>query len=189
MDPREYLALAGQGFRTVLRATDEDSWGRATPCEGWTVWDLIGHVVVGNQRATYLLGGASRERTNALVAGDRLGEDPLGSFDRSLAAQADAFAEPGALERPCEIAIGQVPGRGLLQFRTVDLAVHAWDLARAIGTDETLDPDLVDYLWRDIQPMVSVMGTMGVFGTGPSGTLREDASSQLKLLDASGRRP
>ncbi len=189
MDPTEYLDIAGQGFRTVLRAIDADSWGLETPCEGWSVRDLVHHVVVGNQRATYLLGGASRERTNALVAGDLLGEDPLRSFDRSLAAQAGAFAEPGALERTCEIGIGEVPGRGLLQFRTVDLVVHAWDLARAIGSDETPDPDLVDYLWRDIQPTVPVMGTMGVFGAGPSGTLRADAPVLLKLLDASGRRP
>jgi hypothetical protein len=37
--------------------------------------------------------------------------------------------------------------------------------------------------------MVSTMGTMGVFGDGASGTLKEEARLQLKLLDASGRRP
>lgn len=67
--------------------------------------------------------------------------------------------------------------------------MHAWNLVRAIGANEWLNVDLVEHTWRDIAPMVSTIGTMGVFGNGASGTLTQEAPLQLKLLHACGRRP
>jgi uncharacterized protein (TIGR03086 family) len=187
--PTKYLTIAGQEFRTRLGAIGADSWGLATPCPGWTVRDLVEHVVVGNQRAAYRLGGASRADVAALAARDLLGKDPLGAFDRTLAAQARAFAGADALERVCETAVGETTGRQLLGFRITDLVVHSWDLARATGMDECMDAALAEHTWQEIEPRVPMMASMGVFGDGPSGTLPGDAPAHLKLLDASGRRP
>jgi hypothetical protein len=43
--------------------------------------------------------------------------------------------------------------------------------------------------WEGLQPMVPFIGEIGAFGTGPSGTVAEDAPLQLRLLDLTGRRP
>ena len=170
-DPREDLTTAGQEFRARLYMVDSRSWGLATPCEGWSVRELTSHVGVGNQRTTYFLGGASHEEAAAKVDRDLVGEDPSGAFDWSLSAQARAFADEDALERPCETDIGEITGRQLLRFRILDLVLHRWDLSRAIGTNEYLDAVLVEHTWREIEPIVPTMGSMGVFGDGPSGTL------------------
>ena len=82
-----------------------------------------------------------------------------------------------------------MPGSTLLGFRTADNLLHAWDLARAVGGDEALDPDLVTVVWARLEPMAPVVATLGVFGTGPSGTVGADAPLQERLLDLSGRRP
>jgi uncharacterized protein (TIGR03086 family) len=185
----DLLDLAGQELRQRVSTIGEESWSLATPCEGWSVRDLFTHVVAGNQRTAYLLGGASHEEANRLVDRDLLEEDPVGACDRTLAAQARAFAPDDALERLCDTSIGMMTGAQLLRFRMLDLVVHAWDLARATGTDEQLDSVLVEHVWRDIAPLVPAMGAMGVFGNGASGTLPEDAPLQRRLLDASGRRP
>ena len=37
--------------------------------------------------------------------------------------------------------------------------------------------------------MAPIIGDIGVFGTGPSGTVADDAPLQQRLLDLSGRRP
>ena len=95
----------------------------------------------------------------------------------------------GALERVCAHPAGDFPGTVLLGFRIADDALHAWDLARAIGADETLPAELVEHVWDGIQPMLPIIGSVGVFGDGPSGTVAEDAPMQVRLLDATGRRP
>jgi hypothetical protein len=102
---------------------------------------------------------------------------------------AASFAAPGARDRICHHGVGDIPGEQLLGFRTADYALHAWDLARAIGGDEQLDDALVEELWLVMSPMAPMIGGSGQFGTGPSGDLDADAPLQARLLDLSGRRP
>ncbi len=82
-----------------------------------------------------------------------------------------------------------MPAAQLRSLRISDLLVHQWDLARAIGANETLDPDVVQIVWDDISPMAPVIAQLGVFGNGPSGAVPDDAPLQERLLDLLGRRP
>jgi len=82
-----------------------------------------------------------------------------------------------------------MPGAQLLGFRIGDLALHTWDLARAIGGDEELDEGLTANVWETLEPMAPFIGEIGVFGTGPSGTVGSDAPLQTRLLGVTGRRP
>ncbi len=93
------------------------------------------------------------------------------------------------MERTVHHFIGDIPGAQLLGVRTGDLAVHSWDLARALGLDEQLDPALAASVWAGLAPVAPFLGQSGMFGEGQSGTLPEDASDQARLLDATGRRP
>ena len=77
----------------------------------------------------------------------------------------------------------------LLGFRTGDNLLHTWDLARAVGGDETLDPGAVEAVWAVLEPMAPMIPSIGVFGSGPSGSVGADAPLQTRLLDLSGRRP
>jgi len=164
-----------------------------TPCEGWAVRDLLAHVIVGDHLAVALLDGRPRGEIDALraslAAAEPLGGDPLRTFADSADAQAAAFARPGALEATCHTAAGPVPGRQLLTFRTCDLTVHAWDLARAVGADEALDGELVEWVHAAMAPGAASLGRTGWYGDGPSGTLPPDAPLQDRLLDLTGRRP
>jgi uncharacterized protein (TIGR03086 family) len=189
MEPTEYLEVAGREFRDRLTAIGNDQWELPTPCEQWTVRDLVGHLVGGNQMAVSLLAGATAAESIGKLGGDLLGSDSLGAYDRSLHEQAEAFGEPGALERTCHHPVGDVPGGQLLGFRMADLVIHAWDLARAIGADESLDADVVAGAWAAMEPRLTFIATSGRFGSGPSGSLPDGAPIQDRLLDASGRRP
>ncbi|HLN16329.1 MAG TPA: TIGR03086 family metal-binding protein [Acidimicrobiales bacterium] len=189
MEPLEYLALGADTFRARLVAVGPDQWDAPTPCTDWTVRDLVGHVVGGNRMAVALLGGASTAEAIASVQRDHLGDDPVGNFDEAAAAQAAAFASPGALERVVHHPAGDVPGSRLLGFRLGDLTLHAWDLARATGGDETLDEALVEQVYLGLAPMAPFIAETGRFGEGPSGTVDEDAPTVVRLLDVAGRRP
>ena len=45
-----------------------------------------------------------------------------------------------------------------------DVLVHIWDLARAVGGDESLDPDAVAAAYSGLKPMDAMIRMPGVFG-------------------------
>jgi uncharacterized protein (TIGR03086 family) len=189
MEPLDTFATARAEFEARLRLVTGADWDRATPCEGWTVRELVDHVVRGDRIAVRLLDGQAWEDAQTEVLGQDLGDDPVAAFAEGADDLAATFAVPGAMERTCHHIAGEIPGAQLLGFRMGDYTLHAWDLARAIGADEALDPELVEVVWESLQPMAPFIGQTGVFGEGPSGTVGESAPLQTRLLDLTGRRP
>jgi uncharacterized protein (TIGR03086 family) len=183
------LDRAGNGFAATVRLIGDDRWSLPTPCEGWTVRALVGHVAAGCRMAAALASGGTRNDAIALLGIDHLGDDPVASLEAALAAQLEAFSRDDIATIVFQHPAGDMSGAQVLQFRISDLLVHRWDLARAIGADETLDPELVAEVWDGISPMIPMMAASGVFGAGPSGTVADDAAAQTRLLDAMGRRP
>jgi len=189
MDQLTALDVARQEFGRRLRAVGPGDWDRPTPCEGWNVRDLVVHVLVGDRMAALLVDGGSREEAEALFVDATLPDDVLGEFEAGADAQATAFAEPGAMDRITAHPAGDFPVPLLLGFRIGDFTVHAWDLARAIGADETLPEELVAHVWAGIEPLGPILANSGRFGDGASGAVAEQAPMQARLLDATGRRP
>jgi len=187
MEPMEALDRARREFERRLDAVGDDQWDRPTPCTEWDVRDLVTHVVTSCLVAPLLLEGmtlAEARAELALPAGDL-----RAAFGPAADAHAAAFAEPGALERTVKHPAGEMPGAAYLGLRTTDLTIHAWDLARALGADETLDPELVALAYERMAPMAGFLGQSGFFGSGPSGEVGDDRPLQDRLLDLAGRRP
>ena len=72
-------------------------------------------------------------------------------------------------------------------FCTGDVLVHAWDLARAVGLDETLPADEVHRMYEGMLPMDAALRESGHFG--PRVDVPDDADEQTKLIAFTGRRP
>lgn len=188
MDRLDALDLAHEEFRRRLRQVRDEQWTAPTPCEDWSVRGLVAHVVGGDRMAATILRGGSREEGKAAVQVDA-DTDLVAAFDEGADALARAFAEPGALTRVCAHPMADLAGSALLGFRIGDLVLHAWDLARGIGVDDALNPALVEVVWRDMEPRAGMIGTLGLYGSGPSGRVGPGAALQERLLDLSGRRP
>jgi uncharacterized protein (TIGR03086 family) len=184
----ESLRRAADGFRGLVAEVNDDQWQLPTPCDDWSVRQLVGHVAAGCQMAAKLAAGGDRNEAIALLGVDHLGDEPLQAVDAALEAQQQAFERPGVETQVFHHPAGDMPGAQVYRFRLSDLLVHQWDLASAIGADDTLDPELVREVWEGIQPMIPMMATIGVFGSGPSGDVGDDAPAQRRLLDAMGRR-
>lgn len=168
----------------VARITDDD-WNKGTPCEGWDVRTLTNHVVAGNFWAAELAGGKTIEEVGAALDGDLLGDNAAAAYDNSAAVAAAAFAAPGALDAPCAVSYGPVPGSVYIGHRVIDVLIHGWDLAKGTGQDTTLDPDLVRACIEIVEPQREMLEASGAFA--PPTEAADDADPQTRLLGWLGR--
>lgn len=189
MDNITALPLATSEFDRRLAAVTGADWDRPTPCDEWSVRELVTHVVAGNAMAAAVASGASRDEAIAIFGSTGLGDDALTAFRASAQAQLDALSDPAVLDRIVHHPAMDMPGAQLAGFRVTDLLVHGWDLARAIGTDETLDPSVAAIVLANLEPMRPMIASIGLFGEGPSGEVGTDDDVQAQMLDLIGRRP
>ncbi len=73
------------------------------------------------------------------------------------------------------------------RFFTGDVFMHTWDLARATGQDDTLDPDLCATMLAGMEPIEDVMRGSGQYGQRVE--VPADADAQTRLLGFIGRDP
>ncbi|WP_308406804.1 TIGR03086 family metal-binding protein [Streptomyces sp. AC555_RSS877] len=120
---------------TLVRATAPDRFGLPTPCEDWTVRDLLNHLVWEN----IIWGGLAQGTppTDGHTE-DHLGDNHVAAFETAAARARDAFRQPDLLNR----SFGPAPGRRVVEQLLVELLVHGWDLATALGHDRDLEPDI-----------------------------------------------
>jgi uncharacterized protein (TIGR03086 family) len=172
--------------RSVVARTDRGQWADATPCDGWDVQALLNHLVSGNLWAAELGSGRTIEEVGDRLDGDVLGDNAVAAYDTSADAAAATFEAPGALDAPCAVSYGPVPGSVYAGHRFIDVLIHGWDLATATGQDATLDPELVDAAYRLLQDQADMVRASGMFGEDllmPAGV-----GPQTQLLAFIGRK-
>lgn len=130
-------------FDTRVRQVGDHQWLAATPDEGWTVRDLVNHVVGEDLWAPQLLAGSTIAEVGDRFEGDVLGVGPKAAWAAASAAAVQAVEDEGALGRIVHLSFGDFPGSEYALQLFADHLIHAWDLARALGADERLDAGLV----------------------------------------------
>ncbi|WP_026066395.1 TIGR03086 family metal-binding protein [Actinoalloteichus spitiensis] len=174
-------------FDRRVRQVSSDQWANATPCTEWTVRDLVNHIVTEQRWAPVLLAGATVTEVGDRFDGDQLGADPVASWAEASAAAREAFLRPGALEGRVNVSSGDLPAGEYGWQMTSDLAIHAWDLAKGIGADTTLDSGLVEAVDGVIRPEIDDWGAAGIYA--PPVPVSQASDPQAQLLGLVGRRP
>ncbi|MFI6513678.1 TIGR03086 family metal-binding protein [Streptosporangium sp. NPDC050855] len=144
IDVPEAYGRALDAFGALVHRIAPDQWETPTPCVDWDVRALVNHVVGESLWAPELLAGRTSAEVGDAFDGDLLGDDPIKAFDTSAVAAVQAVTAHGALEGFVRLPFGDVPGREYVTELFADALIHTWDLARAIGADERLDPELVE---------------------------------------------
>jgi len=178
------LDAATDEFGRRLARVDEASWSLSTPCADWDVHYLVAHVVGGNRFANAVLGGMPASDAIAQVmSSSQLEPDAMTAWTTTSATQTAAFRAVTSLDSRVDHPLGKITGREFLEFRVFDITVHAWDLARSIGADDRLAPDLVDTVLDIVQDGPSGMG----FGIVALDNASQIAPAQARLLALTGR--
>ena len=90
-------------------------------------------------------------------------------------------------DRIVHLSYGDWPAREYLKHITSFRGLRAYDIAKFIGADTTLPPDLVQGLWDEIAPSAEEWRKLGVYG--PAVPVPDDAPLQDRLLGLTGRQP
>ena len=128
------LALASE----LVAAVRPADLGRPTPCAGWDLAALLAHMTGQNRGFAEALRGGTDVAAYAPVPGVAAWPDSVADLlDAADHPRTDAVLLPEiSTERRFPVAV-------VLGFHTLDTAVHAWDVATALGRTWRPDPELV----------------------------------------------
>lgn len=182
---RELFVGALEHFGTLVHQVSDDAWTEPTPCTEWDVRALVHHLANEISWMTPLLGGRSVADVGDSLSGDLLGDDPVASWDEAAAGTLAAVNADGAMDLVIHLSRRDVTGADYTFEVFNDLAIHGWDLARAIGADATIDPAFVAIIDEKMSPVLADLKASGQYGdvvVPPDG-----ADAQTRLLAAFGR--
>ena len=147
-----------KGFDAAVTAVSPDAWGRQSPCGEWKARDVVAHVVAGHRS---VIAGVRGGGSSPLGAD----EDPKKAWEEASRAIDEIAGDPETVAKEIDGPVGKMPaGEIITRFVTMDLLVHTWDLARAVGADERLDEDAVRQAYAGLKPMDAMIRQPGVFG-------------------------
>ncbi len=177
-NPIDLYSAAIKGTREIIGGVQSSQLGDSTPCNEWNVQALMDHIVGGTGMVWSSLAGAPPETPQ--------GSSPVAAFDAGTAKVLGAAKAPGALEKTVPSPLGDMPGGQLLTAFFMETLIHGWDLAKATGQKTDMPADLAETCYAMFGPMADEWRKSGAFG--PRVEVAEDASTQIKLLGALGRR-
>jgi uncharacterized protein (TIGR03086 family) len=180
-DIAERYARVTTQFTERVRAVPADAWDNPSPCQGWTARDVVGHLTewipafFGSQGVEFPLVPSVQD-------------DPVGAWETVQGTLAGALADPAIAARRIQTPFStQSLAETVDMIVTGDVFTHTWDLSRATGQDETLDPE-------QLQRMIAGMGRIpedalradGMFG--PRVEVPAGSDDQTRFLGYLGRR-
>lgn len=178
----EHRLVAGV-FTERVHGVPPGRWDSPAPCEGWVARDVVRHLV--EWFPAFLKAGTGID----LPKGPPVEDDPVAAW------LVHSDGVQALLDRPdtstmvlSDRHVGDVPlDQAIDRFYTSDVFLHTWDLARATGQDERLDPEKCALMLEGMLPMDGALRASGHYG--PRVDVPEDADVQTRLLAFIGRTP
>jgi uncharacterized protein (TIGR03086 family) len=184
----ERYRTRADAFERKVAAVAPEHWSNQSPCEDWKARDVVSHIID-------MHGVMLRPLGRQLSQAPSIGNDPLGAY-RSARADVEAVLDdPELAATECSTPMGPMTIEQHIDgVVSTDLIVHGWDLARATGLDDTIDPQEVERMWPMAQSIGDEMRTPDAFGPGivvfgPEVNVPDDAPLQDRLLGLLGRDP
>ncbi|MGE2713540.1 TIGR03086 family metal-binding protein [Mycolicibacterium litorale] len=145
---RSHRIAVETSVRLVSNITPADL-GRATPCAGWDLGDLLVHMTVQHRGFAAAARGRGADHTmwDPGTVADAVRARPADVYSAAADDVLAAFAAEGVLDTPFALpefgSDAAFPGSMAIQFHFVDYVVHGWDVARAAGLPFDIPADVV----------------------------------------------
>jgi uncharacterized protein (TIGR03086 family) len=130
----------------IVDAVTATQLGLPTPCAGWSLGDLLGHMIAQHRGfAAAAAGNVDDERVWQMQP---VSDRPAAAYRDAARAATDAFAGDGVLSQDFWLPEirdgGPFPAHVAIGFHLLDYVVHGWDVAASIGAKADYPSDLVE---------------------------------------------
>jgi len=188
MDTVELMKQVIASTDKVVGGLDDTDLAKASPCEEWTVKDVLNHITGGSTMFAVCVeqGSVPDDLLGQLMGGDNLGDDYQGAWSTASQRAVAAFESPGALDKMVKLPFGEMPAGIALNIAIFDVLTHAADIASVTG--QTIeDTQLIETgLGVGHQMIGPDLRAPGLFG--PEQPAPDGASPTTRLLAFAGRK-
>ena len=189
MKQRDLFLLSDAALRDVIDRIHPDQLELPVPAD-WTptpdptLLDVVAAQAYDEAWVPDVLAGRTIDEVGDKYGGDLLGGDALESYDRLNDAATVAVNRPLAADDIVHMSYGDFPVSVYFEHVSTYRAFQAWSIAKLIGLDYSLPPELVELLWEIVVPQAEEWRAMGVFK--PEVPVPDDADRETKLLGITG---
>lgn len=180
--PSTRFAAAATQFTALLGAVPAYGWGTPSACEGWSVQEVVQHVVTTEAD---FLSQRVRPVDGLSAAADA---SPMDAWPAARAAMQAALDDDAVATTAFDGYFGPTTVQDVIdRFYTMDLIVHRWDIASVLGLHDhaTLTADEIAAVRAALVGLEAAMRSPGLFGAElPTA---ENADEQTRLLAYIGR--
>lgn len=187
-DPRPAFAHALDQTGRLIHALTPDQLDLPTPCDDFTVRQLLGHLIAVERRVVHIAHGGSPFDVTSQI--DEVpGDDWAAAWDESRTPLDAALAEEGVLDRVFDHPAGKFPGRQAIFAYVSEMAVHGWDLAMAVGRRDELDETLAAGAFGPVKQFLPAQPRGERVPFAAVVEVPEDARAYDQLVGWMGRNP
>ena len=184
----DVVDAAHRAMRTTVAGLRGADLERPTPCEQWNVVQVLQHAAGDQLAYASRITGGPGPIENPFEPSGRLDQEASAIFEPALLAAADAWRTVNDGEDVATpLPQGSLPAWLGAGACALDAAVHAWDVAAAIGAKSPLTNDLARELMTVAQSIVEPLRTYGAYAAALEATDGDD--DVARLLRYAGRRP
>jgi uncharacterized protein (TIGR03086 family) len=190
LEPLLALDFAQTSAASVIARLGAADWARPTPCDQWSVRDIVNKMVAST--ITFTAFGRRRRPDPPLDLvnpAEIIGDDPLGMFLEVAAECRSVWRAPGALDGTAPSTVGEFPAKAVLNARIFDTTILTWDVATACGLAHGIDEDLAAYVLRVAKALVPNVRSVSPERYKDPQDLGSAASYVEQMIAATGRDP
>jgi uncharacterized protein (TIGR03086 family) len=192
MDIRELDRRAMGVTAGIVSLITPHQLGNPTPCAGWSVADLLAHII--GQYHGFALAATGQPTSLEAFHPRPITTDPVTSYTAAAGLVTRAFAADGVTGGRFHLPEirdgGSFPATAAIGFHLVDEVAHAWDLGRSIGVPVGFDEQVLN---AALSIALQVPDDPALRGEGFAFALAQPAGPSPEPLDRIvallGRRP
>jgi uncharacterized protein (TIGR03086 family) len=187
MNAMDAYQRSQDSFEAVLAHVPPQKWDSPSACSQWTLRDVAGHVIWGQEQLRHWATGQQYGRTDgspgAAHPGDLAGTNPVETFRGVRAASTESLTREALCRTVRLPGVGNQPLASIITLLITDHLGHTWDIGHPLGLDIRLDTDLVagSLAWA----RQNIVRLPGFFG--PELLPPPDADEQTRWLAYLGR--
>ncbi len=189
MNQKELFLQSDAALRSVIDRIRPEQLALAVPAE-WsrvenpTLRDILAAHAFDEAWVPDVLAGRTAAEVDDRYSGDLLGSDPIAAYDRLNDLATAAVVASDDPSATAHLSYGDFTMGEALEHMSIYRAFQAWSIAKLLGIEFSLSPELVDALWEMLAPNLDMWRSMGVFG--PEVEVPAGANREVQLLGKTG---